>query len=303
MYYRTTSAPRARWPQAARRTPQERQHARRDGCSRASCVATNDALPDARARTGADSLPGAGRPAGRTCSTCTCRSASGCARTARSTASRSTRSARAPYFKKPARGDADGRRPGLRLRVACTWAAARPRSCSTSCARRIDLARELFSIKEVSSETNPNHLVPEFVEPLERSRAALLAWACSRFDDELLKQMDRYDKYGSACEILERLQSIDGRVPLAQRGHDLQLPEPDRGDAAPRHRDAEGVGLQPDDVLPAHGVAGGRASRSSAPWARSTTRARPRYYEHLRAGSRTPSSPRARGRSRARAAA
>ena len=30
-------------------------------------------------------------------------------------------------------------------------------------------------------------------------------------DDELLKQMDRYDKYGSAFEILERLMSIEDR--------------------------------------------------------------------------------------------
>jgi coproporphyrinogen III oxidase-like Fe-S oxidoreductase len=30
-------------------------------------------------------------------------------------------------------------------------------------------------------------------------------------DDELLRQMDRYDKYGSAAQILERLQSIEGR--------------------------------------------------------------------------------------------
>ena len=31
------------------------------------------------------------------------------------------------------------------------------------------------------------------------------------FDDSLLKQMDRYDKYGSAEEILERLQWVAGR--------------------------------------------------------------------------------------------
>lgn len=30
----------------------------------------------------------------------------------------------------------------------------------------IDLAKELFHIREVSSETNPNHLYPEWVDPL-----------------------------------------------------------------------------------------------------------------------------------------
>ena len=31
----------------------------------------------------------------------------------------------------------------------------------------IDQARDLFTINEVSSETNPNHLVPEYIEKLQ----------------------------------------------------------------------------------------------------------------------------------------
>lgn len=73
----------------------------------------------------------------------------------------------------------------------------------------IDLAKELFSIKEVSSETNPNHLYPQWMEPLQ-GRVDRLSVGVQSFDDELLRQMDRYEKYGSAFEILERLQSIEG---------------------------------------------------------------------------------------------
>ena len=69
----------------------------------------------------------------------------------------------------------------------------------------IDQARELFSIKEVSSETNPNHLVPEILEKLE-GRVQRLSVGVQSFDDGLLKQMDRYDKYGCADEIVERIQ-------------------------------------------------------------------------------------------------
>ena len=74
----------------------------------------------------------------------------------------------------------------------------------------IDLAKELFSIKEVSSETNPNHLYPQWVDPLV-DRVDRFSVGVQSLDDELLKQMDRFDKYGSAFEILERLQSIEGR--------------------------------------------------------------------------------------------
>ena len=69
----------------------------------------------------------------------------------------------------------------------------------------IDLARELFSVKEVSSETNPNHLIPEILEKLE-GRVQRLSVGVQSFDDGLLKQMDRYDKYGCADEIVERIQ-------------------------------------------------------------------------------------------------
>ncbi|MBO4351895.1 MAG: radical SAM protein, partial [Eggerthellaceae bacterium] len=68
----------------------------------------------------------------------------------------------------------------------------------------IDLARELFSVREVSSETNPNHLIPEYLEKLE-GRVQRLSVGVQSFDDGLLKQMDRYDKYGCADEIVERI--------------------------------------------------------------------------------------------------
>lgn len=69
----------------------------------------------------------------------------------------------------------------------------------------IDLARETFSIKEVSSETNPNHLTPRYLDKLH-GRVQRLSVGVQSFDDDLLRQMDRYEKYGSGQEILERIQ-------------------------------------------------------------------------------------------------
>ena len=69
----------------------------------------------------------------------------------------------------------------------------------------IDQARELFNIQEVSSETNPNHLIPSYLDKLQ-GRVQRLSVGVQSFDDGLLKQMDRYDKYGCGQEILERIQ-------------------------------------------------------------------------------------------------
>ncbi len=71
--------------------------------------------------------------------------------------------------------------------------------CST-----IDLARDIFSLKEVSTETNPNHLIPEVIDKLS-GRVQRLSVGVQSFNDNLLKQMERYGKYGSGIQTLERL--------------------------------------------------------------------------------------------------
>lgn len=68
----------------------------------------------------------------------------------------------------------------------------------------IDLAKSEFSIKEVSCETNPNHLIPSYLEKLQ-GRVDRMSVGVQSFDDSLLKQMDRYDKYGSGRSILESI--------------------------------------------------------------------------------------------------
>ena len=68
----------------------------------------------------------------------------------------------------------------------------------------IDVARDAFSITEVGAETNPNHLVQPWLDKLS-GRVQRLSVGVQSFDDGLLRQMDRYDKYGSGEEILERI--------------------------------------------------------------------------------------------------
>jgi coproporphyrinogen III oxidase-like Fe-S oxidoreductase len=74
----------------------------------------------------------------------------------------------------------------------------------------IDLAYKLFDRREVSCETNPNHLYPHWLDALE-GRVQRLSVGVQSFDDGLLAQMQRLDKYGSGQQILQRLQATSGR--------------------------------------------------------------------------------------------
>ena len=74
----------------------------------------------------------------------------------------------------------------------------------------IDLAKQLFRIRNISTETNPDHLTPSIVDPLVE-RVDRFSVGVQSFDNTLLKQMDRHDKYGSGEDIFERLQSVQGR--------------------------------------------------------------------------------------------
>jgi len=77
--------------------------------------------------------------------------------------------------------------------------------------KTLNLVRRCFSVREVSVETNPNHLVPERLERLSQIGINRLSVGIQSFNDGLLKAMDRYDKYGSGAEIIERLQQAQGR--------------------------------------------------------------------------------------------
>jgi len=76
----------------------------------------------------------------------------------------------------------------------------------------IDLAKQLFPIREVSCETNPNHLIPQVIEPL-KGRVQRLSVGMQSFDDELLKQMKRFDRFGSGETNIERIKQVSRDFP------------------------------------------------------------------------------------------
>ncbi|MBN1193328.1 MAG: coproporphyrinogen III oxidase family protein [Coriobacteriia bacterium] len=75
----------------------------------------------------------------------------------------------------------------------------------------IDLARRLFpEIMEVSTETSPNHISEELIAAL-KDRVDRFSVGVQSFDDTLLQQMARYDKYGCGEHVFEQIQRAVGQ--------------------------------------------------------------------------------------------
>jgi coproporphyrinogen III oxidase-like Fe-S oxidoreductase len=72
------------------------------------------------------------------------------------------------------------------------------------------LARESFAIKEISVETNPNHLTDRNIEILRKSGVNRLSVGVQTFNNELLKKIGRYEKYGAGEDIALRLKQTMG---------------------------------------------------------------------------------------------
>jgi coproporphyrinogen III oxidase-like Fe-S oxidoreductase len=73
------------------------------------------------------------------------------------------------------------------------------------------LARNCFQIVEISVETNPNHLTEANLTALKRAGVNRFSVGVQSFDNRLLKDMDRYEKYGGGEEIRDRLKEVLGR--------------------------------------------------------------------------------------------
>jgi coproporphyrinogen III oxidase-like Fe-S oxidoreductase len=69
----------------------------------------------------------------------------------------------------------------------------------------VQLIRSLYSIKQLSVETNPNHLRDDIMDILQECGVNRLSVGIQSFADHLLQEMDRYHKYGSGEEIKARL--------------------------------------------------------------------------------------------------
>ena len=74
----------------------------------------------------------------------------------------------------------------------------------------LEVIRGSFDIQRVSVETNPDHLRTPLLEALHDAGVNRVSVGIQSFDDQLLREMQRFDKYGSGDELAERLATARG---------------------------------------------------------------------------------------------
>lgn len=70
--------------------------------------------------------------------------------------------------------------------------------------KTLKLAKELFSIEEISCESDPDHISEESLE-MFKGYITRLSIGVQSFDDEILKKVGRYNKFGSQLELKTKL--------------------------------------------------------------------------------------------------
>lgn len=79
--------------------------------------------------------------------------------------------------------------------------------------KTIDLINQIFSPKEISVETNPDHLKKEELKELVQRNVSRVSVGVQSFNDKILRSIGRYDRYGSGGEIKKRVEDVLGIIP------------------------------------------------------------------------------------------
>ncbi|AJC88435.1 coproporphyrinogen III oxidase family protein [Campylobacter insulaenigrae] len=80
-------------------------------------------------------------------------------------------------------------------------------------AKTLELCKKLFNIKEISCETDPNHIEPEKLK-MFKGLIDRLSCGVQSFNDDILKKVARYNKFGSSKELQEKLSKAIGILPV-----------------------------------------------------------------------------------------
>ncbi|RXJ88123.1 coproporphyrinogen III oxidase family protein [Arcobacter sp. CECT 8985] len=89
--------------------------------------------------------------------------------------------------------------------------------------KTIKLLKELFDVDDISCETDPNHIELETVKKL-KGLVKRLSIGVQSFDNEILKKLSRYDRFGNDKELIRKIKNITRILPITNVDLIFNLP-------------------------------------------------------------------------------
>lgn len=78
--------------------------------------------------------------------------------------------------------------------------------------KTLALCKELFSISEVSCESDPNHIKPDVLKDF-KGLIDRLSCGVQSFDNDILRKVNRLEKFGEQKELIKKLEKANGILP------------------------------------------------------------------------------------------
>ncbi|MBZ7965545.1 coproporphyrinogen III oxidase family protein [Campylobacter molothri] len=79
--------------------------------------------------------------------------------------------------------------------------------------KTLELCKKIFDIKEISCETDPNHIKPEKLS-MFKGIIDRLSCGVQSFNDDILKKVARYNKFGSSQMLQEKISKAMNILPI-----------------------------------------------------------------------------------------
>lgn len=105
--------------------------------------------------------------------------------------------------------------------------------------KTLEFVRQLFEMRDISVETNPSDLRPEILIPLRKAGLTRLSVGVQSFDDGLLRDMERLERYGCGAATEENVKHAARMFPTLNVDLIFNLP----------HQTAEGFKRDLEIVL------------------------------------------------------
>jgi coproporphyrinogen III oxidase-like Fe-S oxidoreductase len=74
----------------------------------------------------------------------------------------------------------------------------------------LSFAKSLWPIRQISTEANPDHLIPDILQELKNAGVNRLSVGVQSFSNDILASVHRYEQYGSIEDIKQRLALAKG---------------------------------------------------------------------------------------------